>query len=84
VRAAIVYAKRRTRRGQTDGHTQERQTDRQSRDRWTARGRDMQTQNRRTNEQRRDIRKQRVETDGPTNLTKLTDAFRDYVKVPKK
>ena len=38
VRAAMVYANRRTSRGQTEGHIQERQTDRQSRDRWTAKG----------------------------------------------
>ena len=84
MRAAIVYAKRRIGRGQAEGHTQEGQTDRQSRDRWTARGRNIQAQNRRTNGQRRDIRKQRVDTDGPTNMTKQIDAFRDYVKVPKK
>jgi len=38
VRAGIVYANVRIGRGQTDGHIQERQTDRQSRGKWTARG----------------------------------------------
>jgi hypothetical protein len=80
----LVYANRRTGRGQTDGHIQERLTDRQSRDRWTARGERHRHRTGGRTDRGGTYGKKRVETDGQTNMTKLIDAFRDYAKVPKK